>query len=326
MRFCDWMLIEMRRKKCFLSEFFQINNNRNTRKAITMNFQGVMPALITPVTKDGKLNQVELKHLIEDLIAQGADGFYIGGATGEGIVLSKELHKELTTESLRIIAHRVPGIIHVARMNFEEMIELAQYAEQEGAEAISAIPPLFYNYGDDGIYAYYKKLAESVQIPVVIYNNPNTGVTFTTPLLKRLFDIPNITAIKWTNYDFSSVLQLRDQAKDVQVINGPDEMLLMGLAAGCEACIGTTYNFQLPLIKQIYNAYRNGDLDEARRLQTTVSKIVNVMIPRNVIMATKFILSKQGYDVNYPLYPMQGFTKEQEEALLSDLLEAGLTL
>ena len=291
-----------------------------------MKFKGVMPALITPTTKEGKLNKAVLKQLIEDLIAQGADGFYIGGATGEGIVLDAEIHKELTQESIAIVNGRVPCIVHVARTNYGEMIELAQHAERAGAAAVSAIPPLFYKYGDEGIYNYYKGLADSVRIPVVIYNNPNTGVTFTTSLLERLFKIENLTAIKWTNYDFSSVMQLKSSVKDVNVINGPDELLLMGLAAGCDACIGTTYNFQLPLIKRIYEAYHAGNIELARELQTRVSRIVSIMIPWNVILVTKLILSKQGYDVNYPVYPMQGYTKEQEELIMAQLFDAGLEL
>ena len=291
-----------------------------------MKFEGIMPALITPMTKDGKLNKAVLEQLIEDLIAKGADGFYIGGATGEGLVIDAELHKELTSESVRIINHRVPAIIHVARMNYNEMIELAKHAESVGADGISAIPPMFYKYGDDGIYAYYKGLCDSVNIPVVIYNNPNTGVTFGIQLLKRLFEIPNLTSIKWTNYDYSSVMQLKSYAEDANIINGPDEMVLMGLAAGCDACIGTTYNFQLPLIKKIYNAFLAGDIALAREMQTKVSKIVNVLLSWNVIMATKVVLSRQGYDVNYPVYPMQGYTKEQEDQLMAELIKAGLEL
>ena len=103
-------------------------------------------------------------------------------------------------------------------------------------------------------------------------------------------------------------------------------MVLMGLAAGCDACIGTTYNFQLPLIKKIYNAFHEGDVDLARELQTKVSKIVNVLLNWNVIMATKVVLSRQGYDVNYPVYPMQGYSKEQEDMIMAQLLDAGLEL
>ena len=282
-----------------------------------------MPALITPLTKEGKLNKSELKRLIEHLIAQGADGFYIGGATGEGLVLDKELHKELTRESIAIVNHRVPCIVHVARMIYGEMIELAQYAESVGDEGISAIPPLFYRYGDDGIYAYYKGLCDSVKIPVVIYNNPNTGVTFTLPLLERLFSIENLTAIKWTNYDYASVMQLKAKIPDANIINGPDEMVLMGLAAGCDACIGTTYNFQLPLIKSLYNAFHSGDMELTNRLQTKVCKVVTAVCTRNVIMATKWVVAKQGFDVYYPVYPMQAHTEEQQKDLEEAMLAAG---
>lgn len=291
-----------------------------------MKFQGVMPALITPLTKDGKLNKSVLKQLIEDLLKKGADGFYIGGATGEGLVIDADVHKELTTESIRIVNHRVPCIIHVARTNTNEMLDLARHAEREGAEAISAIPPLFYKYDDDGIVAYYKALADSVKIPIVIYNNPNTGVTFTTPLLKRLFAIENITAIKWTNYDFFAVMNLKNAVPEANVINGPDEMLLMGLAAGCDACIGTTYNFQLPLIKKIYNAFHEGKMEEARAYQMKACAVINAILGGNIIMATKLIMSKQGYDVYHPVHPMHAFTKEQEEKILKDVLAAGLEL
>ncbi len=289
-------------------------------------FKGIIPALITPLTEDGKLNKPVLKKLLEDLIAQGADGFYIGGATGEGIILSVELNKELIRESVELVGGRVPCIFHVARMNYPEMLELAKYAESVGADAVSAIPPLFYKYNDDGIFDYYKGLAESIQIPVIIYNSPFAGVTFSKDLLMRLFAIPNLTGIKWTNPNFSTVMLLKDSDADINIINGPDELLLMGLAAGCDAGIGSTYNFMLPLFKGIYNAFCAGDIKTAKELQTRTCKIIDVMIPWNVIMATKLILSKQGYDVYHPIYPTQGYTKEQEEQLLAELREAGLEL
>ena len=291
-----------------------------------MKFEGIMPAIITPTDKEGKLNLPVLTRLIEDLIAQGADGFYICGATGEGVTIDKTLHMEMTRESVRIVRGRVPCIVHVARMNYGEMIELARYAEKSGADAISAIPPIFYKYPDDSIYAYYERLCAAVSIPVVIYNNPNTGVSFGIDLLTRLFKIPNLTAIKWTNYDFFSVLQLKERVPEANVINGPDEMLAMGLTAGCDAGIGTTYNFQLPLIKAIYNAHRAGRIEEARALQSRADKIIGAILGGNVIMATKLILSKQGYDCYYPIFPMPMFTEAEEEALIARVREAGLSI
>ena len=144
-----------------------------------MRFQGVIPALLTPVNENGDLCVKGLEQLIEKLISEGADGFYVGGATGEGIILDASVLKDLIDHTMRITAGRVPCIFHIARTNFREALELAAYAESRGAAAISAIPPIFFKYTEDDIVAYYKRLAESVSIPVVIYNNPNTGVTFT---------------------------------------------------------------------------------------------------------------------------------------------------
>jgi dihydrodipicolinate synthase/N-acetylneuraminate lyase len=203
------------------------------------------------------------------------------------------------------------------------MLELAAYAEQVGADAISAVPPLFYKYDNDGIYAYYKRLCESVKIPVVIYNNPNTGVSFGIDLLERLFSIPNLTSIKWTNSDFFTVLRLKERVPEANVINGPDEMLAMGLAAGCDACIGTTYNFQLPIIKAIYNAFKENRPDEARELQMKADKIIGALISRNTIMATKLLMDRMGYDVYHAVFPMQKFSPEVEELQLKELRDAG---
>ena len=289
-------------------------------------FKGVLPALLTPVNEAGDLNVKGLEQLIEKLLTEGADGFYVGGATGEGIILDSTVAKDLIRETMRIVAGRVPCIFHVARTNFREALELARYAEAQGAAAISAIPPIFFKYTDDDIVAYYKRLAESVSIPLVIYNNPNTGVTFTQNLLNRLFAIPNITAIKWTNYDFSAVMQLKSAHPEVNVINGPDEMALLGLTAGCDACIGTTYNFQLPTIKGIYEAFERGDIAEARRLQTLVCNVIGAIRPRNIILATRTIVTAQGVDVSTPMFPQQPYSNEEAANLINAVRAAGLRI
>ena len=292
-----------------------------------MKFTGVMPALITPLTEDGKLNREVLEKLIEDLIAQGADGFYIGGATGEGIILDADVHKELTTESIKIINGRVPSIVHISRMNYNEMLDLARHADAAGADAISAIPPLFYQYDHQAIYNYYEGLSNAVNIPIMIYNNPNTGVHFSAEQVAELYNIKNVTAIKWTNYEFYQVMRILDLTKgEFNVISGPDEMLLCGLAAGADGCIGTTYNFLMPEVRAVYDAFRAGDIEGARKAQTVVSTIVDELIKYNVVLATKVILEAKGYDVNHPLYPMHDYTPEQKAEMLANLQKAGLKL
>lgn len=290
-------------------------------------FTGIIPALITPLTQEGTLNEAVLEQLIEHLISQGADGFYVGGATGEGIILDKEVHKKLAKESVRIINGRVPCIVHVARMNYAEMLEVARYADSIGADAISAIPPMFFQYDHESIYRYYEGLSDAVNIPIMIYNNPNTGVTFTPSQVAELYKIKNVSAIKWTNCQFYEVMRIIDLTNgEFNVFNGPDEMLLCGLAAGADGGIGSTYNYMLPLIKRIYNSFREGDIEKARKYQMQADAIIEVLCRYSVTSVTKIILEKQGFDIYHPLYPRSLYTQEEKDKIISELVEAGLEL
>ena len=289
-------------------------------------FKGIIPALITPIDARGNINTVVLNKIVEDLIEGGADGFYLCGATGEGLNLTVTQHKEMTRQTIEIVAGRVPCIVHVARTVYSEMIELAKYAESVGASAISAIPPIFFKYDEDEIFSYYETLAGSVNIPIVIYNSPAAAVAFSNSLLDRLFAIPNLTSIKWTNSNYATVMSVKSRNPEANFINGPDEMLLQGLAAGCDAGIGTTYNFLLPEIKGIYKAFLMGNTEEAKRLQSYVARICEVFHGRSVIMTTKFIMSKLGYDVYYPIHPMLRLTEKEELAVLDYLRRQGMKI
>lgn len=178
-----------------------------------MKFKGIMPALVTPLTADGKVNTDAAQKLIEKLISEGADGFYIGGATGEGICMTPEEREVLAECTVCAVGGRAGTIIHIASMVFADAVKLARHAERIGADAISAIPPLFYPYSADEISEYYKKLAEAVHIPLIIYNNPGAGVSFTPEQIVRLFEVDNITGIKWTRPDYYSVMRKRSDTR-----------------------------------------------------------------------------------------------------------------
>lgn len=290
-----------------------------------MRFKGVLPALVTPLTEKEELNGAVLNQLIEHLLAQGADGFYIGGATGEGIALNEETRRRLAEESVRAVGGRKPCILHVASADFNEAVRLARHAEECGADAISAIPPLFFRYDKDDVYHYYKKLAEAVHIPLMVYYNPNAGFAIDADFAARLFEIENVTAIKWTSPDYYGMLRLRDRTHgEMNIINGPDEMLLMGLAAGADGGIGTTYNIQLPTIRRIYDSFIQGDTDTARAAQIQADRVINSLLKRPTIPATKAALEQMGFAVGNAAFPMKRFDEAEKKQLFQELLEAGL--
>ena len=291
-----------------------------------MKFSGIMPALITPLNEDETLNTACLEHLMEYQLKKGADGFYVAGATGEGIALSREVREHLAAEAVRIVNHRKNVIVHIASVNFHDAVALAKHAERCGADGISAIPPLFFSYSPDEVYTYYKRLAEAVSIPLMIYYNPAAGFPMSADWVAKCFEVDNITAIKWTSSTFDQVVRLKDLTKgEMNIINGPDEMLLMGLNAGADGGIGSTYNYMLEHYKAIYDSFHAGDYQTAILRQTYVNRVIEVLKKYSVIPASKVILEEMGFPVGNAVFPMRRYTPQQRAALIADLKSVGFS-
>ena len=289
-------------------------------------FKGVFPALITPLTAKEKLNVRALEKLIDYEIKDGATGFYIGGATGEGLLLDVPERKKLCEKSIELIGADKTKIVHITDMNFRNTIKLAQHAQACGADAISSIAPIYFKYDENEIYEYYKAIAKSVDIPLIIYYTAAAGVTISLELFEKLFAIDNITGVKWTSSNYYEMISLREKFPEATIFNGPDEMLVCGLAAGADGGIGSTYNIIFPIINEIYQSFREGNTDKAREAQKKADKIIRVILKYSVIPVVKMVLEERGIEVGNASFPMVNYNSEQRKQILSDLKEAGFVL
>lgn len=288
-------------------------------------FTGILPALVTPFCEDNKTIHVDAaKKLIDLHLAQGANGFYILGGTGEGLAMARK-EREIVCET--VVAHvagRKPVINHIAAMNFHEAVELAKHAERTGCDAIASVPPYFFYYDENDMFQYYKKLAESVSIPLIIYYHPAAQKDMSAKLIARIFEIDNVTGVKWSSRDFYELIKLKDMTHgEMNIINGPDELLVSGLAAGADAGIGSTYNVMLPEFVQIYNHMMNGEIAQAQELQRKVNKVIDVMIRYEVIPSVKYALTMMGIDVGEATFPMKHYSPEEAAAYQTCLSQAG---
>ncbi len=286
-----------------------------------MKISGIIPALVTPLCEDESINVPVLKKLIGELISKGAQGFYIGGATGEGLALRTEERFILADESIKRVKEldpELPCIVQVASMDFSDALRLARQAEKCGATAISATAPLFFAYDENDVYAYYKRLAESVHIPMMVYYNPAVKFNMTAEFAKRLFEIDNVTSIKWTSSDYYGMMRLKELTNgEMCVINGFDEMLLMGLSGGADGGIGTTYNYQLEYIREIYDSFKRGDMARALEFQTCASSVVAAFNGEPIIPASKALLECMGYEVGNAAFPMKRYSPAEKQAIYS---------
>jgi len=290
-----------------------------------MKFKGIMPALITPLNEDGKtVNEKSARGLIEYLINQGADGFYVLGSTGEGLVLDESERMKMLEISVDQVKGRKPIICHTAAMNFSEAVRLSKHAEKVGADALSAIPPIFFHYRDEDIYNYYKSLAGSTNLPFVMYNHPSANGGMSAETVAKIFEIDNITGVKWTVNNYYEMMRLKDITNgEINIINGPDEMLISGLAAGADAGIGTTYNVMLPQYLKIYKYFTEGNVEEARKIQYKVNRVIKCMAKNEVISAVKSMCSLLGFPAGEATYPLRNMQGDGISELQSELSELG---
>lgn len=288
-------------------------------------FEGILPALVTPFCEDNKtVNEEAAKKLIDLHLEQGANGFYILGGTGEGLVMGREQRERMCEFTVKHVSGRKPVINHIAAVNFDEAVHLAKHAEKTGVDAIAAIPPVFFTYFEDDLYNYYKKLAESVSIPLIIYYHPSAQPNMSVDLIAKIFEIDNVTGVKWSTKDLFGMMKLKEKTRgEMNIINGPDELLVSGLAAGADAGIGSSYNAMVPQYVDVYNQFKSGNMEKALDMQKKINNVISVMLKHELIPSVKYAVKMLGIDVGNATFPMKSYTPEEAKALEKDLAEAG---
>lgn len=283
-------------------------------------FCGILPALVSPVSEDGEVLVGETERLVKWQMSEGVNGFYICGSTGEGLLLKKETRKKLLEVVLDAVQGKVPVITHVGAIDLPTTLELAVHAREAGAAAISSIPPIYFQYGEREVIEYYKQVAAAAEIPLVMYGVGLANTKLTVSLVEELMKVENIIGIKWTYPDYYSMGLLKNiNGGNINVINGPDEMLICGLAIGADAGIGTTYNVMPGLFVKLYDAYRNGRVGEAKTLQQTINRVITVLIQYHAIASTKELLCHMGFEVGQCTKPLRRLTAEEREAFLAEV-------
>ncbi len=281
---------------------------------------GILPALLT-VFDDYGVDTKATGALTDKLLSAGVDGLYVGGSSGEMVLQSTAERKALLECVVDAAAGRGSVIAHVGALSTADTVELAKHAKVVGADAVSSVTPLYFKYSFREVKAYYARVAEAAELPVIIYNIPAlTGMTLTAAQLGEILSIPGVGGMKFTASDFYQLERLRTAYPDHVFYNGSDEMLLSGLAAGADGGIGTTYNFQPARMVEIRKAYLAGDMKLALELQSTANRVIEVLLRNGVLPGSKAILNMMGFPAGLcrePFLPL-------EEAMLADLRENAL--
>jgi len=285
-------------------------------------FKGSMVAIVTPF-KNGKVDEKALGDLIEFHIKSGTDVIVPCGTTGESATLSHEEHHRVVEFTVKTVNKRVPVVAGAGSNSTSETIDLANYAKKAGADGVLLITPYYNKPTQEGLFLHFKKVAESVDIPIILYNVPGrTGVNMLPATVARLRTIKTIVGIKEATGDMKQVSELiRLCGRDFDVISGDDFTTLPLLCLGGVGAISVTANIAPADAAAMYDAYFAGNQKEALKYHYKLEPLHGPMFIETNPIPVKTSLALMGRiaeEFRLPLCPMADANKEKLKKALKD--------
>jgi len=286
-------------------------------------FHGVFPYLVSPIKESGEVDADVLTRLCDDLIKAGVHGLTPLGSTGEFAYLNQTQRRRVVEVVISASKGRVPVVAGVAATTITDAVSQAKEYEGLGCNGILAILEAYFPVSEEGVFSYFKAIAEAVSIPIVIYTNPNFQRSdLSLSVIERLSHIPNIRYIKDASSNTGRLLSIINRVEGrMQVFSASSHipacvMLIGGVGwmAG-PACVAPKQSVEL------YGLCKRGDWDEAMELQRNMWKLNQAFAKYNLAACIKGGLQLQGYDVGSPLPPQEPLSAEGVEDVRQALLD-----
>lgn len=246
-------------------------------------FNGIITPIVTPFNDDETqtINYQATDQLIDHLIKNGVNGIFPLGSNGEFNVLTIKERNEFASHVINYVNHRVPVYVGTGACSTNEAVYLSRKAEELGADALSVITPYFFKLRDEDIYDYYKQIAESVKIPIILYNIPgNTQNNINPKVLDQLAEIPNVAGIKDSSGNTESInayLKVVQKHKNLHFLIGSDSKISYAFERGATGAIAGTSNLLVKNVVALNNALRSGDTVTAEKMQESLNPLREIM-------------------------------------------------
>ncbi len=285
-----------------------------------------MVALVTPMHPDGSLDLDAFRKLIDWHVAEGTDGLVVVGTSGESPTVDFDEHFEIIRIAVEHAAGRIPVIAGVGGNSTSEAIELTKHASNVGAQAGLSVVPYYNRPTQEGLYQHFRKVAETVDLPLILYNVPGRCVAdLSNETVLRLAEVPNIIGIKDATGDIPrAVMLLRDLPSDFRVISGDDPTAAALMLLGGHGNISVTANVAPRLMHELCVAAVAGDVARTRELNTRLAQLNKVLFVEANPIPVKWAVAEMGLtELGYRL-PLVPLSAQYHDLVRTSLKEAGV--
>jgi 4-hydroxy-tetrahydrodipicolinate synthase len=285
---------------------------------------GIIPAMVTPLTKNDTLNEPSLRRLTNYMIDNGVHGVFATGSQGEFWAFSAQEKQRVWEIVVEETNMRVPVYAGTAAITTREAIALTQLAEKVGVDAVSILTPFMVNPNPDELYDHYRAIAAATKLPVLLYTNPDrTNVKMPASLVSRLAQIDNIVGMKDSSGDLTLATEyLSVIPSDFSLVMGRDTLIFAGLLHGAKGAIAATANVVPELVVQIYDYLQKGDIPGARQAQESLAPLRLAFTWGTfpvVIKEALDLIGMEGGPCRAPVGPMSPAQRERLRNLLTEM-------
>lgn len=290
-------------------------------------FEGAGVALVTPFYPNGEVNFDKLRDLLEEQIAGGTDAIISCGTTGESSTMSHEEHVEVVRFTCEVVNGRIPVIAGAGSNSTKEAIYLSQAAEKAGADGLLLVTPYYNKATQNGLIAHYTAIAESVNIPILLYHIPGrTGVTMKPETIVKLCkDVPNIVGVKEASGNFSAMAEIMNLADGcVDLYSGNDDQIVPLLSLGGKGVISVLSNVAPQQTHDICQAFFDGDVKKSCELQLAAIPLINALFCEVNPIPVKAALNLMGRQTGPMRLPLTEMEPQNQERLAKAMKAYGI--
>lgn len=292
-------------------------------------FKGAGVAIVTPMYEDGSVNYDKLAELLEEQIAGGTDAIIICGTTGESATMSEAEHSKVIKFAIDKVAKRIPVIAGTGSNCTQTAIELSKQAEADGADALLLVTPYYNKATQKGLIAHYTAIAESVSLPIIMYNVPSrTGCNIQPETAAYLAkNVKNIVAIKEASGNISQVAKVEALAGDsLDIYSGNDDQVIPLLALGGIGVISVLSNVAPKQTHDMVMEYLEGDREKALKIQLDALPLIDALFCEVNPIPVKAALNLMGKEVGPLRAPLTTMEEAHQQTLAQAMKDFGIKL
>ena len=290
-----------------------------------MKLEGTIVAMVTPFNDKDEVNETGIRENINYLIDRGVDGVLAAGTTGESATITHDEQRKMIDIMVDEVNGRVKCIAGAGSNSSKEALGLVKYAESAGADAALVITPYYNKPQPHGLYMHYRMLAESTNIPLIVYNVPSrTGTDIDVDTIAKVAELDNIIAIKEANPDLDKVSQIMKKLESVdsefRVISGNDNLTLPMISLGAKGVISVLANVDPARMSKLVQSALDGNYTEAMRIHYELYDLMKVLFIESNPVPTKEALNLMNRPAGHVRMPL-GSLKEENKNKLQKVLQ-----